>query len=378
MALLAGVIISAQLAGVFLLSPENRDFGLSFHASGRGWIETGQPYGLEALPNLNPPIVTMTLFVPAAYLSLRAAAVLWTALGAISLALTWCWLVHRLSMGGPSAVGSVGLLLCTMGAAGIVWLEGQITWLLLPVAAHCWWAYRSGSNGLAGFWLGVLITAKPFLALAALPLGALSFVSAGVVSFGLSLGSIIVTGWAPWKDWLSASRAVSWLASPGNASIWGLVVRWSGVGLRDPVTAGDVATPALGAIAFVFLSMAVWTATRSDRDERWTLAVLTAILCSPLGWTHYLPLVAPPLVALWVRERWTGLHTAAVALLCVPPGIGYSATAAGSSLGAVTLGSLYGTALLTLWAGVAVRKRCPAAENASHAESSAEEPCARP
>lgn len=100
MALLAGVIISAQLAGVFLLSPENRDFGLSFHASGRAWIETGQPYGLEALPNLNPPIVTMTLFVPAAYLSLRAAAVLWTALGAISLALTWCWLVHRLSMGG--------------------------------------------------------------------------------------------------------------------------------------------------------------------------------------------------------------------------------------------------------------------------------------
>ena len=354
--LLLGVVLTVPAVAAFLNDPQIRDFGLSFHASGRAWIETGQPYGSEGLLNLNPPSVTGLVFVPAALLPVRVAAVVWTAAGALALASTWIWVSRRLSLTRTQSCNALGVLLCTMGAAGLVWLQGQMTWLLFPLGALGWNAHREGRAMETGAWLGVLIAAKPFLALAALPLGLMTCVTAAAVSLGISSASMPFTGLEPWQNWFASRESITWIANPGNASLWGLLARWSGIGLREPVTMSAMAPVIPVVVSVVGMSALFWTARQSDLDSRWTLAILTALLCSPLGWSHYLPLVGPPLIALKVRRQWTPLHWFAVGIWCLPPFLVYSPMAAGGRISGM-VGSLYGMALLALWLGVALRSR---------------------
>jgi hypothetical protein len=119
--------------------------------------------------------------------------------------------------------------------------------------------------------------------------------------------------------------------------------RVGGIGLGLEVVIGCLATAAL-----------VFTATRPNRDHRWTLALLSGILFAPLGWTHYLPLIAPALVALWAERLWNTALTVGILLLCIPPNLGYGETAGSSWIGGVTLGSLYNFASVLLWIGVAI------------------------
>jgi hypothetical protein len=226
LAFLVGVLLSAEIAALFLRTPEIRDFGSSFYPSARSWVETGRPFTNLGLPNLNPPSVTGLLFVPLSFLRLGAAAAVWTMVGALCLAITWRNMSRHLSLTRRMELGALGVLLCTLGAAGIVWLEGQITWVLLLTTTRRWREYRTGSFVRAGLWLSPTIAAKPFLALAALPLGALTCVTAALSSAILSIVSVAFTGIQPWREWVAAASSIDWLGSPGNASLWGLAARW--------------------------------------------------------------------------------------------------------------------------------------------------------
>ena len=104
-------------------------------------------------------------------------------------------------------------------------------------------------------------------------------------------------------------------------------------------------------VAVIVAALAVWAGFSRDPDKRWLLAMTTAILSSPLGWTHYVPFLAPALVAFARPERWNRMLTASILLLCIPPGLLYSID---SFAGGITIASAYSVALLLLWAGVAI------------------------
>jgi hypothetical protein len=332
-----------------LANPASHDFGAALYTSARAWIDGGRPYGPQELPNLNPPTVTRVLLVPFARLELRHALVAWNVSGALCLAFSW-WLLWSNRVGTPSQrIGSLGVMLCTFGAAGLVWLEGQITWFLLPAAALSWFSYRRGHRILAGICLGVIVAAKPFFAAAALPLGITTCIAAAATSIPLSLISVMASGWPVWADWLRTVGQITWLGRPGNASVWGFAARAAGA-TNQPVSFALIGAVGVAIVATVAVGLLVWTATRKDPEQRWLLAVSSAILISPLGWTHYTPLLAPALATWFSAARWNPVLVCAVILFCIPPGLPYGVT---SWSGAVTLGSTYTYALALLWIGVA-------------------------
>ena len=354
--LVVGIMATAQTIRVSFQDPASHDFGMSFHPSGRGWIERRQPYAPHERPNLNPPSVTRALFVPLARLDLRSALTLWNAAGAACLAATWLLLYVNGLRPASLVLGSLGALLCTLGAACLVWLEGQLTWILLPVTTLSWLAYRTGRPVVAGAWLGVLVAVKPFFAVAALPLGVAACVAAAAVSLGISAISVLASGIDVWQQWLHSGGEIAWLTRPGNASLWGLAARVRGFGLQDQVQLAGLGPLTLLVVGLLAAALFASAATRRDPSKRWLLAVTAAILSSPLGWSHYVPLVAPPLVA-HTAGRWNRALTVSVVLFCVPPGFLYGLD---SWFSALTIGSAYGFGLLLLWAGLAATPETPA------------------
>jgi hypothetical protein len=341
--LVFGVAVSVLACYGFFSALQKRDFALSFHASGRAWIDHGTPYGLEALPNLNPPVVTALLFVPFASIDTVIAAILWTILGLGALFLSWRYLSQQLGLARFQAGTALGMLLCTSSAAGSVFLQGQLTWLLFPCAVLSWSAFRVGHPVRAGACLGILVAAKPFLCVAALVLGVVPTLVAAAVSVGLTLLSLPVTGFDPWWGWLRQSGSVQWISNPGNVSLWGLITRASGVGLMETTTITGLSPYAFVAGGIGVAAAVVCSARKNDRDIRWTLAMLTALLASPLGWTHYLPFLAPGLVALWSRGLWNDAHRAVLLTFCLPLHLVYGVVAQQHPM---LLGSLFGWAAL--------------------------------
>ena len=195
----------------------------------------------------------------------------------------------------------------------------------------------------------MIVAAKPFFAAAALPLGIATCVAAAATSLSLSLISVMASGWPVWADWLRTARQVTWLGRPGNASLWGFAARAAGA-TNEPGSFSLIGTVGVAIVAMVAVGLLVWTATRKDLEQRWLLAVSSAILISPLGWTHYTPLLAPALATWFSANRWNPALVCAVLLFCIPPGLPYGVTSWG---GAITLGSVYTYALALVWIGVA-------------------------
>jgi hypothetical protein len=355
-ALLTGVILTTLIVVQLLQSPSTRDFGLSFMPSAKAWLTTGNPYDSSiGLVNLNPPSVTV-LFLPFALMPLRIAAFVWTLMGAGFLAVTWTVAAKRIPLSRSVSIGSLGVLLCTVGASGIIWLEGQFTWALVFVVTMGWLHFRDNRDVQAGLYLGAAIAAKPFLAIGALALGLPILLVAATTSITITIIGIVVAGWPIWQRWLLGSSTVDWIGRPGNVSFWGLAARWYTPVLSAPMTLAGLGPRVALAVAGLGLGALILTRRRRDLDERWTLAMLTSILVSPLGWTHYLPIVAAPLAAVWATGRWTRTLTVAVALMCIPPSLGYSRLVGVSWIAGMTIGSLYNLAAILLWVDLAGRR----------------------
>lgn len=269
----------------------------SFYRSGLAW-RVGTPlyqFTPPQFPNLNPPSLIPLVFAPLSRLSLPAALTLWLLAGAGALV----WSVRRVAIelrADAGAIAAMVIALLTLVPALVVWMEGQVTWLLLPFVVVAWAHGRAGRHVAAGLWLAPLIAIKPPFALFALLLPWQTWLVAGSCSAGLTLAGIGAMGLPVWREWVAFSGVITWLSEPSNASVWGLAIRITGarslLALPRWVLASLSLCLSAGAIPIV----------RARVDRRWALAFVWLTLAAPLGWIYYLPLALGPLAAL--RIRW--------------------------------------------------------------------------
>jgi hypothetical protein len=322
----------------------SRDFPLLYVAASRA--ATNQPLYAEGasgpgpLLNFNPPHFHAIL-VPFTWLPLRPAYLLWNVL---SLALLLIVIRLAFNEAPPTGSGTLRWLIIAaiLGSAGVAATlrMGQVSMWIALLVTLAWRAARRGHETTAGLWLGLALSIKPFLLLA-VPILAVrgrwraTVASVAVAAAALASGGLWL-GWSALSDWLevlqSPRRATSFAL---NASVWGVLAR---AGLPEAVAVF---------ISIVIAAVTVWRARSADEDTAWTLAIAAALLCSPLGWIYYLPLLTGPLLVLALSRRlppWS--YWLAPAFLPAPLS---PVVLQEPRIVAVTLGSVYGWALLGTW-----------------------------
>jgi hypothetical protein len=320
---------------------DRSDFFL-FVESGRAWCSGADMYRLDQNPNLNPPTAVVVLFAPLARLPYVAAQVIWTIIGAAALFGALRIAASALQLSRTQVLWALGLLNVTH-AAFLVWMQGQLTWLLLYPVTRAWLAFREGNQVSAGVWLAPAIAIKPILALLPLVLPWRVWVTAGVASASISLCTILWTGWEPWAAWLHVGSAVTWLEWPPNASLWGVAARLQSGALKT-LSMQELHPMALGAVVVAGAFAWLQAVREPNLDRRFTLAVLWTVLMSPLGWIYYLPLGLAPMLATWTHSIALWL---AVALLTIPFHMIQDWFASPAIVR--TVGCTYGAAVIIAW-----------------------------
>jgi hypothetical protein len=350
-ALLAvGVVITLDALSVFWSQMERRDFG-AFYASGHAWNVGAEVYsaGRADLPNLNPPSVVALVFAPLARLPLSSAGILWQGLGLLALTFTVIRVRRELAVEVDVTVTVFGALLVTV-AARYVWLEGQITWLLMVPSMFAWIAYRRNNSLISGLWLGLIVAIKPFFAVTAIALGLPVALTTAVVAATLTAFGVFVTSLAPWQQWLALGSGIS-VSWPSSGSLWTLGTRLVGATPHDVVAWTSLPLAVAVCTVIVALIGAAAAFTEDNRDARWTIATGLALLVSPLGWIYYLPLAWGAMVAVWLEKGRAVPLSAAVLLCCIPMHVHFWAIGLGRLAG-VTLGASYTWGLLLMLAAV--------------------------
>ena len=337
----------------------------SFYHSGRAWLE-GRDMYLDMPPgavnNLNLPATTL-LFAPFAQLSQTAAFILWTALGLAAVALV----VHLVSSVRPEAspLALTGILLIS-GASPLAWKLGQMTWIMLALVTIAWKADRDGRPLLLGTTIGAVVYLKPFLAPLVLYLlwrREWRAASTALATFlALVIVGFVVGGMQAHVSWLSVLQMQNEAQGhPLNASIAGLVRRTLSpsppvLHVTPIVQLGGTTWLIVAAEIALLVALVALLRTRlRDRDLGWAVILVACLLMSPLGWAYYAPLAFGPLVATWPRISRAGqwLVGAAGVLLCVPA---VPPDVVLNSFATLTWGSVYGWAMLLLFAGLTLNR----------------------
>jgi hypothetical protein len=176
------------------------------------------------------------------------------------------------------------------------WMQGQVTWVFLPLLTEAWLAGRRGDAWSAGAWLAPVIALKPSLAPFALVLPWRTSILAAAGSAAATLVSVLILGVGPFQAWLALQSWINWAAAPANASLWALAARLHHWRLAD-VSLASLPRVEVLLIALVCAGLAL-PILKTRGDRRWVLAHLWSTLVSPLGWTQYLPWIAGPLLGL--------------------------------------------------------------------------------
>jgi hypothetical protein len=320
---------------------DRSDFFL-FVESGRAWWTGVNMYRLDQNPNLNPPTAVAILFAPLARLPYVTAQVIWTIVGAGALIGSLRIAASALHLPRTQVLWALGVLNVTH-AAFLVWMQGQLTWLLLYPVTRAWLAFREGNQVSAGAWLAPAIAIKPILALLPLVLPWRVGVTAGVISASISLCTILWTGWEPWAAWLRVGSVVTWLEWPPNASLWGMAARLQSGALKT-ISMQELHPIAIGAVVVAGAFAWVQAVRERNLDRRFTLAVLWTVLMSPLGWIYYLPLGLAPMLATWTHSNavWVAL-----AFLTIPFHMIQDWFASPAIVR--TVGCIYGAAVIIAW-----------------------------
>jgi hypothetical protein len=320
------------------------DFG-SFVASGRAAKEGLNPYGVYPLtlrvelpgfeswnPNLNPPIsafLFQAFDVADPYMAYQA----WRWISLIFYVATVALLVHRFS----DRLQATVIALWAFALAGF-WdtlFLGQI-YLPLVFAGIAAWLFLERGMGLwAGILIGIVVAMKPnFLVWPALLFlsghrrpAITSIVTAGTIS----LIPVVIYGPKIYRQWLEL------VAVDGERALFLTNGSFAGLAARAGV-------PSLGLLlGFLLLAaLSAWALwRRPDILTVSAMALVAALLASPLGWVHYTLFLLPVLVRHWHRPV---MHVVALLLIIpVPFIIDQLAKPAWIQL---TLGSVYGWALV--------------------------------
>lgn len=320
------------------------DFG-SFVASGRAAGEGLNPYGIYPLtlrvelpgfeswnPNLNPPISAL-LFqafdVGDPYVTYQV----WRWISLAVYAAAILLLVIRVS----NRVEALIIAIWAFALAGF-WdtlFLGQIYLPLVLAGVAAWLLLERGAGIWAGFLIGIVVAMKPnflvwpvLLLLSGQHRSALAaFVTAGAIS----LIPLMIYGpdvYRQWFELVAADRGRALFLTNGS---------FAGLAARAGVPSFGLV---LGFLLLVGLAAWAWW-RRPDVLTVSAMALLASILASPLGWIHYTLFLLPVIVMHWNR-----LPMRIVALLLIVPVPFIIDQLGKPAWIQLTIGSVYGWALV--------------------------------
>lgn len=333
---IAGLVVLGL--GWSLLAPEGMlDWG-SFVASGKAAGQGLNPYGVYELtfrdslgvpsPNLNPPVAVYP-FLWIARFDPHRTFWLWYGLSVASVVTSFV-LLWRAYPRERTVTALWGFALAAFWDT----LElGQVYGLLALSATVAWLRLRERDDWLAGIALGFMAALKPqFLAWPALLLLGRNWRSActaGITFAALWAVPLVLRGPAIYQQWAEATPPFTQpLLTGGNSSLLAVAGR---IGLEQL---------ALAILALAAIALAAFVAwRRPSRLEISAMALLFALLASPITWPGYTLALLPVLF-------WMGWRRAlpAVVLLSFP----YQLDNVGSGFLGFATSSVYFFALLLL------------------------------
>jgi len=325
--------------------------------------------------DLNPPHFHF-LFLPLAKLPIEHAYLIWEVINLTALLVSVRFISRTIApnITIPQSVVVVGGLLMFTGT-GLLLRSAQISFLLLLPLTLAWIRGRENNWRMAGFYLGICASVKPFL-LIFVPYFLLRKRFSALQNFvgifaGIFFLGILVFGIEAHRDWIQTLSSVNWYWVGLNLSILGFLTRTFG---ESPNFALLTYEPNLmvpfwivlsGFIGFVTLLAISFDHTPQAADRAFALLLLAALLISPLGWTYYLFFVFAPLCSLtmnwWPQLRRTShqnnnswrVHVRKLMLFAAIPGLivpMYCVTwLQPHPLATISIGSIYFWSTLFLW-----------------------------
>jgi hypothetical protein len=327
-----------------LYEPGLWDFG-SFVASGRAASEGLNPYGVYPLtlrvelpgfeswnPNLNPPISAL-LFqafdVADPYVTYQ----IWRWISVAVYAAAILLLVSRVG----NRVEALVVAMWAFALAGF-WdtlFLGQIYLPLVLAGVAAWLLLERGAGLWAGLLIGIVVAMKPnflvwpvLLLLSGQHRSALAaFVTAGAIS----LIPLVIYGPDVYRQWFEL------VAADGDRALFLTNGSFAGLAARAGLPSFGLV---LGFILLLALAAWAWW-RRPDVLAVSAMALLASILASPLGWIHYTLFLLPVIVMHWNR-----LAMRIVALLLIIPVPFIIDQLGKPAWTQLTIGSVYGWALV--------------------------------
>jgi hypothetical protein len=255
-----------------------------------------------------PPF--LLCFEPLTWLRPRIAFWIWTALNFSALAIAMCLLLaHRRDLNGRTALLLAGLMLMSAPVnLNFYWGQSQLIILALMVAAMR--AMERERDGAAGLLIatGALLRAYPLLLVGYFVVRrkwrAVIFAMAGIAAGGFAtiaiLGLSQTLSFVHGGLWLTDYRVVNRV---DDLSLGPFVSRmfWAitGTAPGSPVDWVRLAAIATADVVVLGLTIRATLTDASRRDPDWriySLWIATAIMLTPVGWHHYLVLLAIPFV----------------------------------------------------------------------------------
>lgn len=280
-----------------------------------------------------PPLAAL-LFAPLALGSITVDILAVTAINLVLLV----WLLHRALLipigrsddpGRPRSTGTRPWVLAACAAAAALWIEpisvtlgyGQIDLLIAALVVGDL-SRPEGARG-KGAGIGVAAALKltpllfiPYLLLSGHRRAAAWATAVFAVSVGIAYAALPGDAARFWAGrlFMDSSR-VGGAADTGNQSLRGMIAR-----------VGPSAHPSLAsyipiaAVTLLGLTLAVRASRRGDEAAGFSFTALSALLASPISWTHHWTLAVPALLLLARRayeQRSRALAIAAAALVCL-------------------------------------------------------------
>ncbi|MFD8785577.1 glycosyltransferase 87 family protein [Kitasatospora sp. NPDC059599] len=288
---------------------------LVYRAEGQAVVRGEDLYAMRLpgwdLPATYPPFAAM-LFVPSTWFDVSILRVLVMLLNYALLALA----VHlSLKLAGWAKQHRTAVVILATGLG--IWLEpvfttfqyGQVNLGILCLVL--WDLTRSDRNRFKGVGIGLATAIKITPGLFAVYLFLTGRVRAALVSAGTFLAAGLI-GWALlpdasygfWTTYLWDPSRVGVTVLVDNQSLRGAVCRLLDV--NDPGLVGLIASALVGALGLAVAVLAGRSARVLRRADAWgaVCAAFTALLVSPISWTHHW-VWCIPLIALLVVEART-------------------------------------------------------------------------
>jgi hypothetical protein len=301
-----------MLAGTLTKLPgqwQGRDFSDKYESA---WAL--RQFGLETGGLIHasdtPPF--LLCFEPFTYLRPRAAFWIWTAINFLALAIAmYLLLAHRRELSGRTAWLLAGLILMSAPVdLNFYWGQSQLIILALMVAAmRAMERERDGTAGLLIASVG-LLRAYPLLLVGYFVVRR-KWRAVGFATAGIAAGVFLTVAALGFTQSLSFVHGASWVTDYSmmnrvdNLSLGPFVSRtfWALTGTASGSSTDWIRRVGIAVADIVVLGMTIRAtladANRGDPDWRiYSLWIATSIMLSPVGWHHYLVLLAIPFVQL--------------------------------------------------------------------------------